>query len=968
MRRLGLVLIPLALFVASASADLVGWWPLDEGSGGVITDASDYGNNGTIEPWNAGAVDWDAKGHAGGALSFTTVYAGYTFVEAPMPEGLLNIENATIGFWSKTPTAHQNWGIIVDLVGVENDYSLEAADTGIVYLYSPWFGGGISINDNQWHHLVLTTNSAAGTATIYIDGAEVASTSFSVSEAITAVRIGGPREYVQVWATYTGLLDDVVVYNEALDADAVFQLYRKGPAVAPKARSPKPANGYDDVVAQDVQLSWRADLMNPVFDVYVGTSYADVDQASRNNAMDVLLSQAQDANALDYGRIDFSKTYYWRVDEVNTVTNTIHRGDIWSFTGEPYSLQIPFEDLGVTASSSNIAADANQIVNGAGLDPNGLHSTLASDMWQTSMGDSNPGLTFEFNQVKKLDTMRVWNYNETADSSVGWSVKDMILETSVDGTTWSLVEGADQLSRGPAASGYAAGDVIDLEGITARFVKMTFVSNWGGLLTQYGLSEIQFKAIPAYARELEPGDGALNVDPRTQATWRAGRGAVEHVVTVDAGESAVAAGTASSRVVQENSVPLADLDVLLGTTYYWRVDEVNDATGSPWLGNVQSFSTSRSLVVDDFESYTNVSPDRPFQTWLDGIGYSEDVFFPVAYNGNGTGAGVGHDIWALDSPHFDGLIMETDTVKGGDQSLPLYYNNSGGGTTSHTDRMWSTPQDWTGHGIQTLVVNLYGDPSNTGGPVFVEINGKKVTPPDNANLQVASWHQWDIDLASLGANLSAITSMSIGVEGTGSGMILLDDIALYRIAPQPVEGTVFDFETDTQGWAGHKDGTLPTISNKTHSAGGLQSLMVTIDEGAHTQQEGGFMSPSSFTAQEASDGLKSMSFWYRVDDPDLDGGNFVFHWESSNESGSGGGWYGNNLQGVVIADGLWHQQTLDLSILGEAAGVGGWQGAWGDMSAWEFRDDLFYAFSIAVQFTDNTSGSNVYIDDIVFSD
>jgi hypothetical protein len=81
-----------------------------------------------------------------------------------------------------------------------------------------------------------------------------------------------------------------------------------------------------------------------------------------------------------------------------------------------------------------------------------------------------------------------------------------------------------------------------------------------------------------------------------------------------------------------------------GRTYYWRVDEVNDAkTPSVWTGPVWSFNTASSLVVDDFESYSNSSPNRPFQTWFDGYGYSADEFFPAAYAGNGTGAGIGHD-------------------------------------------------------------------------------------------------------------------------------------------------------------------------------------------------------------------------------------------------------------------------------------------------------------------------------------
>ena len=66
-------------------------------------------------------------------------------------------------------------------------------------------------------------------------------------------------------------------------------------------------------------------------------------------------------------------------------------------------------------------------------------------------------------------------------------------------------------------------------------------------------------------------------------------------------------------------------------------------------------------------------------------------------------------------------------------------------------------------------------------------------------------------------------------------------------APRTV---VFDFETDAQGWGGLKDGTEPTVSSET-SAGGSQSLRVTIDEAAHDQQEGGWASPRVFTVDDA---------------------------------------------------------------------------------------------------------------------
>ena len=54
-------------------------------------------------------------------------------------------------------------------------------------------------------------------------------------------------------------------------------------------------------------------------------------------------------------------------------------------------------------------------------------------------------------------------------------------------------------------------------------------------------------------------------------------------------------------------------------TYYWRVDEVNEAdAGSPWKGSLWSFTTADFLVIDDFEIYTDDEGSRIYQTWLDG--------------------------------------------------------------------------------------------------------------------------------------------------------------------------------------------------------------------------------------------------------------------------------------------------------------------------------------------------------------
>ncbi|NQV31276.1 MAG: discoidin domain-containing protein [Phycisphaeraceae bacterium] len=548
------------------------------------------------------------------------------------------------------------------------------------------------------------------------------------------------------------------------------------------AHDPSPASDTTDVPRNAV-LNWTSGLFAHTSDVYFGTDVNAITNATQAEPMGVLVSPDQTDAAFDpEGLLEFSQTYHWRVDEVNGAPdNTVYAGEVWSFTAEPYSIQIPGDTIDVTASSSsNEFSTPQKTIDGSGLQDDNSHSQSPESMWFTASVDLDPWIQFEFDTTKQLDTMRVWNSNGAAETALGWGVKDVQVEYSVDGENWTVLDGVNQFSRAPGLATYNEYDDIAFGGAAAKVVRLNIKSNWGGILMSYSLSEVQFEMIPVQARFPEPASGSVDVVPNSVITWRTGREAAQHTIYVSQDADAVADGLAPSVSSNTNSLDLMSLDLQLGETYFWRVDEVNDAASTPiWAGPVWSLSTAHALVVDDFEGYANASPDRPFQAWLDGAGYSADEFFPAEYGGNGTGAGIGHDIWSLSSPHYGGDIMETSsTIASSSQSMPFYYTNTGG-AASQTDRTWANPQDWSGHGIQTLVVNFYGDVDNSGGPLYLTINGEKVTYPDAADLNLPEWHEWTIDLASLGIDVSAVTSMSIGVEGVGAGMILVDDILLY---------------------------------------------------------------------------------------------------------------------------------------------------------------------------------------------
>ena len=124
--------------------------------------------------------------------------------------------------------------------------------------------------------------------------------------------------------------------------------------------------------------------------------------------------------------------------------------------------------------------------------------------------------------------------------------------------------------------------------------------------------------------------------------------------------------------------------------------------------------------MDEFEGYTNSSPFRVFQTWIDGWGFSPDDFFPTGDPGNTTGAMVGYD------PTL-GDIMETSIVHGGRQSMPVEYNNVASPYYSEIERTWEAPQDWTLNGVTDLSLWFRGN------PIAFADNGSEITMSASGN-------------------------------------------------------------------------------------------------------------------------------------------------------------------------------------------------------------------------------------------
>ncbi|MHC4534637.1 MAG: LamG domain-containing protein [Planctomycetota bacterium] len=281
------------------------------------------------------------------------------------------------------------------------------------------------------------------------------------------------------------------------------------------------------------------------------------------------------------------------------------------------------------------------------------------------------------------------------------------------------------------------------------------------------MSAMEGKIFP-YAFGPEPEDDIMYTDTWVSLAWKPGGFAVSHDVYIgenfedvnSGAESAFLGNQATTEfIVGFPGMPYPE-GLVPGTTYYWRIDEVNDAEpNSPWKGDVWSFwiQPEKAYEPSPADGVNYVLPDTSLN-WEAGMAASlhyahfgenfddvnnaeggqlltEATFSPGTLESNKTyywridefAAGITHkgDVWSFST--LPNIVITDPSLKG------WWTLDEGIGTTA---------VDWSGHGNHGIFV---GEPQWVPGydGYALEFDGSNYVDTgyteDLANWTITAW-------------------------------------------------------------------------------------------------------------------------------------------------------------------------------------------------------------------------------------
>ena len=208
----------------------VAHWKLDDGAGLTAID-SEGGNDGTLSgppAWVAGvlgdALDFNGSNDYVDAGTFDISGSGITMMGWFNAEAIATDDGRFVSKASGANEADAYWQLSTTDSGSDRFLRMRVKASGTTTTLAD---SSVNLTTGSWYFAVGTYDTASGMMRLYLNGVEVASTAHAVggvldTDASVPVAIGANGTAERF---FNGILDDVRVYNRALDAGEIQDLY-----------------------------------------------------------------------------------------------------------------------------------------------------------------------------------------------------------------------------------------------------------------------------------------------------------------------------------------------------------------------------------------------------------------------------------------------------------------------------------------------------------------------------------------------------------------------------------------------------------------------------------------------------------------------------------------------------------------------------------------------------------------------
>ena len=340
-------LISLTLNYEISDVDLpnvIAHWSFDTD----YSDVSGNGIDGTLEDvgttGNCGIITEEGSYvFGGGALDLSDDKDIVTFAAQNL---LSDSDGWAVTFWAKDRNAVTDQGGMVigdytnssDFIWIDNKFGGVRSRTNSS-TYTADFAVGSE--DTSWHHYAFVAEGAD--ISLYFDGVffdtkeNEAGTDFDINA------IGNAYNSTHYNYDFDGQIDEVWIFDQAINADFVTRLYEINDIELKIAFYPEPSNG-SQPIAIDLsdnlipgELSWGAPqaYSDATYDIYFGITEPNLAIAAPYG-LTKLNSSAQSDTSIapsSFLPLDYNQTYYWVVDSYEPGAEPVlHQGLAWQFT------------------------------------------------------------------------------------------------------------------------------------------------------------------------------------------------------------------------------------------------------------------------------------------------------------------------------------------------------------------------------------------------------------------------------------------------------------------------------------------------------------------------------------------------------------------------------------------------------------------------------------------------------------